>query len=125
MSSFRLFGSKPPPTPGEKLLKAVEEGDIVEVEALCAVKRGLDVNFVNKDGNSAVHLALIQHCINGPPEAKVYTKIIGILGKHKADFNIENKVGFRPLEIAYVEYTKNRVSIHMLKLLRLYGAKTE
>jgi len=122
MSSFRLFGSKAFPTKGEEFLKAVQEADKNKMEPLMKEKT-FNVNTIDRDGNTGVHIALIQHCRTRAPESMKWIPIVNMLGKYKANFNLKNKSGFTPLDIAHVEHMNNNISIHMLKLLRFYGAK--
>jgi len=120
-TGFRLFGSKPLQEPSELFFTAIDNANIPEIKKYLK-QRKFKINQLDSNGNTAVHRALFKHCSLREPEANKYIEVMIQLGTHKADFNIVNNSGFLPMEIAHLEYSKDRITVHMLKLLRCYGA---
>ncbi|MCP5369897.1 MAG: ankyrin repeat domain-containing protein [Rickettsiaceae bacterium] len=59
------------------------------------LEANINPNRQNKDGNTALHIAVrdIQHC-------QGYLEVVNLLIKNKADLNIQNETGDTPLHIA-------------------------
>ncbi|WAQ96744.1 ANK2-like protein [Mya arenaria] len=71
------------------LLHAARNGDVSALKA-CLTSEGMDINFTNKGGQSALHLA----CAEG------HTHIVKELLKHDADMTLLSQKGNAPIHLA-------------------------
>ncbi|KAG8182595.1 hypothetical protein JTE90_021733 [Oedothorax gibbosus] len=103
------------------LMYAVTKPDVCTVQWLCS--KGADVNKTNKDGDTAMHIAIdyivkFHTCIS----------IIDWLFDHRPDPNIKNNAGLTPLQVAlnhYKEIQTDPLSQIIYKLLRYWLLKMD